>query len=320
MRETRWLPYLFLILCGCTIIEDSDIVSDVQLDELELISFTIKEVTSDNRSVQATLLADSAVNISVGDGSFITRIAWYSLPKWNSVAMKFRSGAQSALSIYNSFLSDGKPFTFVLYDGDSAVEIYQFRYLNGKLNKIITTINPVDNLPFTVRTNDSIVYNGSDISSIIRRSPDLAMRGTFSDISYMTFGGTSDKMISSAKFGGWEFHLGQDNCPGNAGISCATVNSTYYNNTGNLNASYTIRSVSIVNSDVELTIEKSNFNNCCRGLDTIYFHPLMFWRSRVQLGASLLPLYIIDWLVLGAPDNNEPFQPTSIDFQFSYER
>lgn len=299
---------LFLIWGACDIISDDDITTMARLDDLKLTSFDIVQHTSKGSStLSSTLLADSAVSISTGTGQTINRIVWYSVPGLGSLKLKYRSGANSNLRTYTSYFGDNQPYTFVLYQGDSAVEIYRFRYdVSGKLNRIVTDINPVDGLPLLSRTNDTIIYNSAtEIGSIIRRSPDESRRGTFS-FEYGGFGNTA-RAITRISFQSINLQPNWDNCPNGSGNNfCMGFN--YQAPTPPNDFAMNISKIGL---KLEYSFDKlmslkfldrkldNNGGTCCYDYDTYYFHPTMLLREYLTNGADLMNIYMIDWWQVG---------------------
>jgi len=92
-----------------------------------------------------------------------------------------KSGTNAPTNIVISYTGSA-PNAFVVYKGDSVVEIYKFFYNPSKqLIKFVVDINPVDNLPELLHVKDTIIYPAGNVypSSVIRRSSDATLAGTF---------------------------------------------------------------------------------------------------------------------------------------------
>jgi hypothetical protein len=333
MAFLRRYPYLLILAAtACNIIGDGDIKNLDGISDLKLASYQVAQRTTRGSGVQnITLLYDSATNIGVSNGQFVTRIVWYETPGGGSLKLRYKSGATANLRTYTSYLSGGQPYTYALYQGDSAVELYRFRYdASGRLNRIITDINPVDDLPVLLRTNDTIIYQSSNqILSIERRSFDEARRGTFEIQYQQDFNGTS---VSRVSFQNISVASSFANCPqGNGGDGCAGYSYEQLNppNTFStiitnmrVNRAYTFSKL----SQLELIDVKFNSNgggggSCCYDYDTYYFHPTMVLQGELLNGADLMAIYMIDWWQPGDPltGNANYSSNDEVQINFNYE-
>jgi hypothetical protein len=317
----------FTLIFSCTIIEDSDITSQAELDNLRFKSIEIRQETGTGSStIVARVTADSVVNIPV-PGGIITRTLWMDWPAMGSKKLKLRGGFTGPFKSYTSFLASGKPFTFYLFDADSTIlEVYRFRYRSdGRLNNII-----YDQANFVRISNDSLVYsmvnvivNGNpkiseEVTSIIRRSPDPSKAGTFS----ITSGAISN--LESFNFKGTTFYQRPN-----------PQESSYYsfppNTTGGTNTNYGLVAVEDFQKQFLRLIDRNNITddcNCSKWIDTFYFHPLMILMDQLvyecfcgpgnqfRLGEALLLLYMVDWW--RPVSGQEATKDESVTFTFKY--
>jgi hypothetical protein len=322
-------PTILLLVVSCTIIKDSDITTADELKKIKLKSIKIDQDTNSGKeSTTINLLYDSTVNIiDTNTGSTVVRKTGYAFPSLGNFKLKFRSGSTATLKSYVSYLAENKPYTFVLYENDSAIEIYRFRYdATGRLSKIITTINPVDNEPILIRTNDSLIYNSNEnITSIIRRSPDAALQTTIT-IGYGGSGtSTSVSSISLSPNHGFSYEQMQGDCPNNSNANiCTGYNIRPTSGSGSYSSYYTISTLTESNVLHELNLIDTKIQGgqiSQREYDTYYFHPLMLLRNEVSNGDFLLIIYMIDWLEPGVPLTNTNFTRNdfvTFDFQYGF--
>ena len=181
--------------------------------------------------------------------------------------------------------------------GDSAVEFYRFLYnASNKLAKVTTSLDPIDNLPISVATNDTLTYDAAgNLEGFTRRSPDVAKTGTFT----FEFGQNgTEQLLSTATFQGQMYNLyascndgGRDSniCGGFTKQLGYSTNPTI----GMLDQLTLGRSSSETLTDERFKGDSSC--DCQRELDTFFFHPLMILRDEVPEGGLLLWIYAIDW-------------------------
>lgn len=305
MEIKRAITYIssftgYLLVFSCTIIQDGDITSEAQLSKLRLKGFEIlQQTTKVNTSTLGILLYDSTVKFTdQSTGAKITRKMRFSLaPFGNSLKMRLRSGTTAKTELYVSFKDDGQPYTFIIYQGDSLVEWYRFRYSSytgpsSKLNKITTVLNPVDGLPEKVRTNDTLIYTSSNVTSIIRRSPYGSTSTTI-----ITYSGSGSGLQVEKSTG---YELTRGNCPNGATFDSCTG----YLISGSSSYTIAITQTSDLIEQILLQDQRSNNSggsgNPTREYDTYYFHPLMLLRNQVGQGNYLMVIYMMDWWVPGA--------------------
>jgi hypothetical protein len=318
---------LLLIWSSCNIIDDDAITDRDRLADLRLTNYSFNQKTVSGETNQvSTLLYDSSVNIPVPNGLVVNRKLMFSLPSLGNYKMKYRSGATSNLKAYTSFVGENKPYTFIIYQGDSIVEHYRFRYDNtGKLTKIVTDINPVDNLPLLYQTVDNLEYSSNKIQSVSRVSDDAAREQEIT-IERLTQG--TIQVVSRVNGRYAQFRSGSGNCPDGSGANCIGFNYDLVDpNTGSSSASVIIISMQFALdrlSEIHLLDDKANnggAGGCCYGYDTYYFHPTMFLRDKMTDGADLMFIYMIDWWQLGKPytGNSNFTMDEEVTLNFTYE-
>ena len=298
---------MFVLTFSCTIIQDSDITAETQLSKLKLRGIEIKQQTSlGNSSTVATLLYDSSVNITdAATGAKLTRKLRFSLPPLGDRKMKLKSGVAVKTELQVYYMDDGQPYTVKIFQGDSTVEQYRFRYdsytSTRKVNKIVTVLDPVDNLPATYTSVDNLTYSGSNVSSILR-NPGSATPTTI-NISYE--GSGTGFRVSTFVYQGTNYSNSQGNCPNGASFDSCTG----YNTVGNGNSSYTISVAQNATTLSQILLEDNKINGggSGRDYDTYFFHPLLFLRNQVGQGNYLLVIYMMDWWKLGVPISNPNF-------------
>lgn len=321
-----------LAATSCTIVQDSDITDPAAFEKFKLKNFSITQDTHNGKkTTTATLLYDSAVNVKdPATGSIVVRKMMYNFPNPGNLKVRMRSGSSAELKLTCSYLSGNKPYTVVLYQNDSAVEIYRFRYNNGgNLNRIVTTINPVDNKPFIYHTNDTLIYTGSGIvTKILRRSPDASAAATIN----IEYGGAGDYMsISNFQYQYFHYQQMQGDCPNNSEFNACTGYAIQFTGvggtggTGGNNSSYYTISTR-VESDLlhQLNLADTKIQGgqtSQRDYDTYYFHPLMFLRNQMNQGNFLFVIYTMDWLLPGPVLTQTNFGRNdfvTLDFQYGF--
>lgn len=301
---TQWVLLAALTLAGgsCTIIQDSDITDPAEFENLKLKSIVLDQDTNKGKKTTSlTLLYDSAVKVTdPATGSVVVRKMMFNFPNPGNLKVKLRSGSTAALQLYCSYLSDNKPYTAVVYEGDSAIEIYRFRYNTaGKVNKIITTVNPNDNKPFIRHTRDSLIYSGSNVTSIVRTSPDASLAA---DITIGYGGSGSTQSVSNFRYGSFNYGQTQGDCPNGDPNVCTGYNLQPTTGSGGFSSYYTVKCdapAGILNQLYLADTKIQGGQSSMRDYDTYYFHPLMILRNQVPLGNYLFVIYAIDWLEPG---------------------
>lgn len=328
VRFARAYPLLFLAIfvlaISCTIIQDSDITTPSEFANRKLKSITIQQETvKGNKTTQIQLLYDSVQNlVDINTGTKIVRRIGFSLQDFGNLKMKLRSNTTGDLEFFVSYKEGNQPYTFGILKGDSVVEIIRFRYdTSNKLNKILTIINPIDNLPAKVFTNDTLIYTLSNISRIIRRSSDASKEATI-DIQY---GGSGDfQTISNFSYLGFQYTQQGGACPqGQNSDSCFGYALQPSSGGGSENQSqYAIFNTVQFNTFTQIQLADVKINagpSGSRDYDTFYFHPLMILRDEFDQGKFLLGIYSIDWLELGTLLSSTNFtQNETVNINFNY--
>lgn len=319
-QSLGWLPLLFI---SCTIIEDTDITSAEQLGELKLQSLEIlQETKGGNQKTTLTQKYDSIVDIiDTSTGARITRKVGYDLPSLGNFKMKLRSASSTNTTVTISFKDDTQPYTFRIYQGDSVIELYRFRYdASNRLNMITTLINPIDNKPPLFQTTDLLSYAGDNVTSLIRTSPDPTKSATIN----IQYGGSGNGLsVSSFNYLGVNYGQLQGNCPNGSSANDCTGYLVGPIQLQGIYSSYTISTnhESDILNQIRLEDSKINGGSGGRDYDTYYFHPLMMIRDQLNQGNFLLVIYALDWLVQGptlAITNFTQNESVSINFKYGY--
>jgi hypothetical protein len=312
-----------LVLISCTIIKDSDITSKSELDKLTLKSFEIVQNSqAGNSSLTAALKYDSTVNrISGGTGAHVSRVKGFALPPLGNYKMKLKSGTTSATEIAIGYTDKGRPNAFVIYKGDSAVEIYKFFYnVSGQLIKFVVDIDPVDNLPELLHIKDTIIYTAGNVypSSIIRHSPDDAVAGTFTPCQNCG-SGSSAQGINQISFQGQTTYQLNFNSGGDCNSNnyypypCGGINRTNQNGGGQNGSQNQLTFVN--NFTFEKTIQ--TFLTSASNVDSYYFHPIMIVKDLIPHGDFYFWFYSVDWFV----GSNSPLQNNDqVKLNLNYEQ
>jgi hypothetical protein len=311
----RSLCFIF-ILSACSIIEDSDITSRDELDNISLKSVEITVEGTTAATLKANTTSVTHTEIAVPNG-ILDRQVWMDWPVLNS-KIKVRSGVTKAFKTYTSFLEGGKPYTFYLFDSDSTIlELYRFRYdSKGRLSLIVTLAPYVEGAPATTR--DSMVYNNpgnaSEITSIIRNSSDATKVGTFT----INGGSTVGEMFTFT-FRSNTYSMA---CQGNGcgpqwgGNHHVSPGGTSGFPTGVMNVS--LGRGEFYLQDVNKDVSSVYCNNQCRqGKDTYYLHPLFLFKDQFEMGEPLLYFYMVDWWQPISTD--EATTNEKVTFSFEYD-
>lgn len=319
MKSSHCYLYLFLFVVSCNIIGEDDIETVSELEALKLTGFTFHEQRiSGNSSVSATLTSDEEVNVhDVAYNVYVKRILEFDAPALTK-KLKYRSNASADVTFAVNYLANDVPYTWIVYEGIEPAEIYRFRYSSqGRLNKIITIILDDDGNAER-HTSDSIIYNGSEISSIVRKSPDGALAGTFSDFL------TNDQSDGLYTLSGYRFqNISVSANPGGCSGSnpfCRTYSTSYAGGAFSPGTSTAINMTQTFGITTKLSITDAYENNsCCRQPDTYYFHPLMLWQGSIENGHILLGIYLVDWMQPGPQANGGNNSSESENLSISYD-
>src|SRR5258706_2669000 len=318
---------LLLVLISCTIIKDSDITSRSQLDALTLTSFEIVQNSlAGNSSVLATLLYDSSVNrISSGTGAHVKKVKGFSLPALGKYKMTLKSGTNAQTDIVIGYRDNGTPNAFVIYKGDSVVEMYKFYYnSSNQLVKLVANINPVDDKPMLLHIKDTLIYPTGPSnypSSIIRNSSDATLAGTYTVCQSCGSGSSSSQIINMITFDQsnqvYQINFNSGNhCDSNNYYPYPCGGVTKSNNTGGGGSNGNQNQLSFQNS---FTFDKTiqTFLTSESNTDTYYFHPIMLLKDVVPQGSFYFWFYSVDWFnTTGVISNNSDM--VKINFNYGH--
>jgi hypothetical protein len=301
---TRLLAFVFFsFLLSCTIIEDSDITSQEELDNLKLLSIDLEQQTSGGTSTSAARVTlDKAVNIS-NNGVTIKRQIWMDWPALGANSkLKLKSGITTTFRSYASFLEGGKPWTFYLFSNgpDSTIyELYNFRYnSSGRLASVTTRVPYVNGGQAT--TYDTLIYdNGGRLlnsGGFTRRYPATNTTATFTNLYYNT--SDNSYYLGSYDFQGIQY---KKPCQGN-GCNESTWGGNYHalslsNNfpVGVMNLTTFQKEYVSIQDVNNITQTCQNGSTCPFWIDTFYLHPLLIYKDQFDHGNDLLHIYMIDW-------------------------
>lgn len=307
----RLLSFIFFaFVFSCTIIEDSDITSQEELDNLVFSAIEIRqEMSSGNTTSTATVTSIAVVNIPVSVPPFNGTLTKQVHMDWPALTanskLKLKSGDVTPFKSRTSYLSSGQPYNFYLFhvSGSDTIifEWYRFRYdANGRLSNIITNVPYVENTPATSR--DTLIYETSGrLSSITRKYPATGTSTTFTNLFYKTsynnsynlnqfnFQGINYQNYTSCSGGGCGPYWG-----GNYHASPGTDPNSNNFPTGVMNlATFQMEYLSMqdFNSIGLICANKP----CSAWIDTFYLHPLMILKDQLNAGDDLLFIYMVDW-------------------------
>jgi hypothetical protein len=313
----KFYAFAFMLCClSCTIIEDTDILTSDQLDDLKLTAIDIvQETSARNSSSTIRIMKDSAMNLSTSNGT-ITRYVEMEMDGFTAGKLKFRSGVTGTITLYQSYLSDGRPHTFGIVKNNVIVELHRYRYgTNNRLN-VINFFLGEDNLVY----HDSMVYNSDgNISSMIREAPgDPAMNVTIT----MEYGGGNPVTVSRVRAGSLELQQSNGNCPNNSQQqNCIAYFRSIAGQGGN-NGNMTVvikndHGISLLN---EVSIEDFRMDNGNTGQesDAYFFHPLMINKQDLALGEDLMSIYMVDWWDPRSYTTGSAIQHERVRFKYNY--
>ena len=314
----RLLSFIFFaFVFSCTIIEDSDITSQKELDKLQFVSIEIKQETSSGTSTAvASVTSKREVNITVPAGK-LTRQVWMDWPALSGKKLLLKSGVTTAFKSYTSFLESGKPWTFYLFSADSTIlELYSFRYnASGRLSNIISRVPYVLNGPAT--SNDTLIYKTSgELTSITRKYPATSTTTTFTNLNYRT----SDNSFKLIQF---NFQGMQYEVPCSGGGCGPQWGGNYHVSpvstgfpAGVMNLATFPREYLSLQDFNNINQNNCGSTGCNAWIDTFYLHPLMMLKDQLNAGDDLLFIYMVDWwkpTTTQQSTNNE-----KVTFSFKY--
>jgi hypothetical protein len=288
---------------SCTIMEDGDITSQEELDNLKLLSIDIEQQASGGTSSSvARVTSDKAVNIPVA-GGVVKRQIWMEWPALSANSkLKVKGGTTSTFRSYASFLEGGKPWTFYLFSSGSdstILELYSFRYnSSGRLASVTTRVPYVNGGPAT--TYDTLVYdNGGRLlnsGGFTRRYPATNTTATITSLNYNT--SDNSYYLGNYDFQGIKY---AKPCQGN-GCNEATWGGNYHAVSTNNNFPVGVMNLSTFQKEYlsiqdfnKITQTCQNGSACNAWIDTFYLHPLLILKDQFDHGNDLLMIYMIDW-------------------------
>ncbi|MDL5048561.1 hypothetical protein QQ054_21335 [Oscillatoria amoena NRMC-F 0135] len=296
---------LLALILSCSILEDTDILTDKDFEPYIFKSLEIRQETnSGNLTTKATLLYDSATDfLDPQTGTRLTRKVGFAMGNLGDLKMKLRSGMTGPSEFFVRYTDDGQPYNFILFEGTTTTgtirELYRFRYDNKRrLNKIEVYTTPVSGtLPAII---DTLIYDASGIlTSITRKRGDGTVVGTFTMGTYaliessscqFSFTYPSDKEYSYCPSGFYIYPGGEDCNFELIGAPAQTV--------------------------VRIGDTRKAGANCCG--DIYYFHPVLLLSGKIKGGQWLPVIYSVDWWVLGA--NNPNDKDEFVEINLSYGR
>lgn len=286
---------------SCTIIEDSDITSQEELDDLKLLSVDIEQqISSGTNTLSARVTKDLEVNLQP---SGVKRQIWMDWPALGANSkLKVKSGTTTAFKSYTSLLEGGKPNTFYLFSvsgSDTTIlELYRFLYnSSGRLATIISRVPYVEDGFATSR--DTLIYDTNGrLSGVTRNFPATGTTAAFSSFNYHT----SDNYykLNQYIFQGMQY---QSACQGGG---CGPYwGGNYHVTPSSPSNGFPTGVMNLLSSKkAYLSIQdynNLNQNNCgspnCNAawIDTFYLHPLMMLKDQFTAGDDLLFIYMVDW-------------------------
>lgn len=310
---------IILLLFSCTIIKDGDILTMDQFDNLHLQSIDIIQqkggnsgpgIPSDSKSVTATISKVDQINITSPFGN-ITRFVKIDFPTVSDLVFEFRSKPNSAATLEQYFLSDGRPYSFEVLKSSASLELYKFGYDNTKrLNKLVFYLGK------TLISDDTLIYDntGKNITRIVRRSPDPLKAGTIT-IQYVEGGSTNSIREFKPGFQIYSYSNAgtTGGCPSNSNSSlspCAEFRRSDGTQTGNWPMKI-VESLGITGNTKKLReITFDGFSGT-----RYYFHPLMILTNDFPLGKELMTIYMMDWW---NPQAGDPGGMSQLKYKFSY--
>jgi hypothetical protein len=320
----RLLSFVFAaFIFSCTIIEDGDITSQEELDDLQYVSIEIKQETSSGTSTSlARVTSEKEINVTVAAGK-LTRTVYMDWPAFGANSkLKLKGGTATAVRSYASFLESGKPWTFYFFSSgtDSTIlELYSFRYnSSGRLSNIISRAPYVAAGPAT--SNDTLIYdNNGRLSGITRKFPATGTTAAFSNFEYQTR--DNSYKLNQFVFQSMNYQIP---CQGSGCGSywggnhhVAPGNNSHSSNfpTGVLNiATFEREYLSI--QDFNNLNQSFCSSGCSAWIDTFYFHPLMILKDHFNAGDDLLFIYMVDWWKPSTPQASTTNEKVSISFNY----
>jgi hypothetical protein len=284
---------------SCTIIEDGDITSQEELDNLKLLSIDIEQqATGGTTTSKSTVTKDVSVNI-VAPGGTVKRQIWMDWPALGANSkLKVKSGTTAAFKSYTSLLEGGKPYTFYLFSvtgtDTTILEQYSFRYnSSGRLASVITRVPFVNGGPATSR--DTLIYKtNGELLSVTRNFPATATAAMFTNFLYQTSGNSSK--LSQYDFQGLRYQARCEGsgCPYWGGNFHVAPTSNGFPS-GVINLSSTKKAILSIQDFNNIDQSFCGGQTCSAWIDTFYVHPLLILKDQISDGDDYLFLFMVDW-------------------------
>jgi hypothetical protein len=315
---------LAAFIFSCTIIEDGDITSQAELDDLQYASLEIKQETASGTStLLATVTSEKEVNITVAAGK-LTRTVYTDWPALGTNSkLKLKGGTTTAVRSYTSFLESGKPWTFYFFSAgtdSTIVELYSFRYnSSGRLSNVISRVPYVPGGPAT--SNDTLIYdNNGRLASITRKFPATGTTAAFTGFSYQN----SDNAykVNQFVFQGMNYQIP---CQG-SGCGSHWGGNYHVSPGSNPNSSNFPTGVMNLATFQREYLSMQDFNNinqsfcsgsgCSAWIDTFYLHPFMILKDNFDEGDDFLFVYMVDWWKPSTPQASTTNEKVTLSFNY----
>ena len=148
-------PLLMGLLISCSILEDTDITSVDELEDLKLKSIQITETLNGNAITNTATVMEEVINDPLRPS--LTKRVTISWPSFTNPKFQFRSGVTSNISIVSEYFTDGRIKFWRVKSSGIEKETYEFVYGNGVLYALQTTI--IANLDTTLYKD---IYSSAD--------------------------------------------------------------------------------------------------------------------------------------------------------------
>jgi hypothetical protein len=283
---------LMVLFFSCSLLDDSDVTSTDDINDLKLKSITILQELQNEIRTRVAQSTESAISNVTPEGNVLTKEATITFPEiTNDWKFKFRSGVTgTGITIKNRFFANGMVYSCQVYKDNDEMESYTFRYnTKNQPDQLITTIKYSE--IFT--TTDNLNYdNLGNPGGIIRTSNDPAREGTFE------LGKSTTKPCGTDAFNfifkEYEFVLcdnGLFRFPDEESVS-----------------------IDVIEDPLLQEVHLTNQNNvtdtkCCS--DIYYFHPVLVFPFDLRHRL----LYALDWWLPQGNLNNES-NNTSVTLKF----
>lgn len=302
----RFLPIgILFFVVACSIIEDSDISSLKEFEQIKLKSIQITQVVNTAKINQQVKVDSIVENV---DGSDLNAI-YFSWPEvFSTSKLKFRSGVTTKIKVKLVLRKDGQiKACFVYSDIPSEYESYIFAYNStGKRISLTTTITDVITETTLYRNYDQydppgnyFAYRnlGQASGAIIGGDPITATGCYIQMPHYYNYNNTNATYATKRQYN----YCDKNNFFIDGGPSSGTTSQFY-----------------VIGDDLieELFIGNKRTDKdlfCCS--DQYYFHPVLI--STVDL--RLRVMYALDWWEEQTSSNPSFDKDQSVKLQFTYE-